>query len=130
MRNFVGDVKQLLRVLCYSYQVVKRLVEGISDTSGLVNVSDEEGWTPLHSAASSGREAMVELLLDLGADVAAANKGGRVALHYAASKGHVAIADLLLKRGAKINQKDKVLPSGNIFYLTLDFCTGSLSQYL
>jgi hypothetical protein len=65
-----------------------------------------------------------------GADVAAANKGGRVALHYAASKGHVAIADLLLKRGAKINQKDKVLPSCNIFYLTLDFCTGSLSQNL
>jgi 26S proteasome non-ATPase regulatory subunit 10 len=104
------DDRSLLHVAASSghTQVVKRLVEGISDTSGLVNVSDEEGWTPLHSAVSSGREAMVELLLDLGADVAAANKGGRVALHYAASKGHVAIADLLLKRGAKINQKDKV----------------------
>ncbi len=71
--QFVGDVKQLLRVLCYSYQVVKRLVEGISDTSGLVNVSDEEGWTPLHSAVSSGREAMVELLLDLGMYIPGSN---------------------------------------------------------
>lgn len=35
----------------------------------IVNSSDEEGWAPLHSAASSGNLKIVEILL---------NKGGQL----------------------------------------------------
>ncbi|GIL69536.1 hypothetical protein Vretifemale_464 [Volvox reticuliferus] len=48
-----------------------------------VNDQDDEGWTPLQSAASCGHEAVVDLLLQLGARVAETNSGGRTALHYA-----------------------------------------------
>lgn len=52
-----------------------------------VDVEDEEGWTPLHSAASRGDAAVLAQLLAAGADVDAATSSGAQALHFAASKG-------------------------------------------
>ncbi|KAG2494023.1 hypothetical protein HYH03_007948 [Edaphochlamys debaryana] len=71
-----------------------------------VNDQDEEGWTPLQSAASCGYEAVVGLLLQLGADVDTANSGGRTALHYAASKGKAAVVRQLLSAGAQVDVRD------------------------
>ncbi|KAG0594602.1 hypothetical protein M758_UG092100 [Ceratodon purpureus] len=104
------DERTLVHVAAASgrIEIVRRIVEGASDGKGLVNVCDEEGWTPLHSAASGGRDAVVEVLLALGADVGAGNVGGRTALHYAASKNYVEIARMLIKAGAKVNRKDGV----------------------
>ena len=81
-----------------------------------LSTADEELWTPLHSAASSGRSpAAVALLLSLlsspsakdgGAAAAAASaadprtSGKRTPLHYAASKGHAEIVRVLLAAGA------------------------------
>ncbi|KAG9439734.1 hypothetical protein H6P81_019899 [Aristolochia fimbriata] len=76
--------------------------------SACVNSVDEEGWAPLHSAASRGDVAAIEALLSFGGNVNLANHGGRTALHYAASKGWLQVAELLLSHGAKINHKDKV----------------------
>lgn len=42
-----------------------------------------QGWTPLHSAVSSGREKVVATLLELGVEVDATNSGGQTPLHYA-----------------------------------------------
>ncbi|XP_044492724.1 26S proteasome non-ATPase regulatory subunit 10-like [Mangifera indica] len=55
---------------------------------------DEEGWAPIHSAAS------------IGADVNVKNDSARSALHYAASKGWLKIAEPLISHSAKINSKD------------------------
>jgi ankyrin repeat protein len=45
-----------------------------------------QGWTPLHSAVSSGREKVVATLLELGVEVDAVNSGGQTPLHYAVSQ--------------------------------------------
>jgi len=50
-----------------------------------VNIVDNEGWTPLHFAASVGRTDTVELLLDHGADVDAVTKKGMPAIYWAAT---------------------------------------------
>ncbi|GIL69535.1 hypothetical protein Vretimale_13554 [Volvox reticuliferus] len=71
-----------------------------------VNDQDDEGWTPLQSAASCGHEAVVDLLLQLGARVAETNSGGRTALHYAASKGKTGVVRQLLVAGAPANAAD------------------------
>ncbi|GLT27956.1 hypothetical protein SLA2020_029190 [Shorea laevis] len=87
-------------------EVVKLLSE-VADES-VVNSADEEGWAPIHSAASIGNVEIMEILLSKGADINLKNNGGRTALHYAASKGWLKIAELLISHSAKINAKDKV----------------------
>ena len=60
--------------------------------------ADDEGWEPLHSAASAGHAAAVALLLEAGAEPNARNSSGCAPLHYACSKGHVEIVKALLAK--------------------------------
>ena len=72
-----------------------------------VNAKDDEGYTPLHSAAEYGCKEVVALLIAEGADVNA--KGGRFGntpLHLALNEGHGEIAELLITKGADINAKN------------------------
>ena len=64
------------------------------------------GRTPLHVAATHGRLAVSEQLLDRGAAVDVPDKHGRMPLHYAAEHGAVAVAKLLLGRGASVAAAD------------------------
>ncbi|KAG9152859.1 hypothetical protein Leryth_012477 [Lithospermum erythrorhizon] len=103
------DHRSLLHVAVSSakIKVVELLTAAEPSISG-INSGDEEGWVPLHSAASSGNAEIVKLLLDRGADVNIKNGGGRTALHYAASKGWLKVAEVLISAGANLNVKDKV----------------------
>lgn len=74
----------------------KRLLEQKTDVDSNDNVL---GVTPLHCAAFRGNEAMVEILLEYGADIDAQNKNGDTALHLAAIRGNRKIMKLLLARG-------------------------------
>ncbi|KAI3426847.1 hypothetical protein D9Q98_006793 [Chlorella vulgaris] len=68
---------------------------------GDVNARDRKGQTPLQFAAGYGREAVVALLLQLGADPsAAADASGAAALHRAAARNHGGTMRLLLAAGA------------------------------
>uniref|UniRef100_A0A8P4K2F7 Poly [ADP-ribose] polymerase n=1 Tax=Dicentrarchus labrax TaxID=13489 RepID=A0A8P4K2F7_DICLA len=62
--------------------------------------------TPLHFAAGYNRLAVVQFLLQHGADVHAKDKGGLVPLHNACSYGHYEVAELLVIHGAVVNVAD------------------------
>jgi ankyrin repeat protein len=49
-------------------QVVKALVAA-DESKSMINSVDEDGWAPLHSAASSGNIEIVEMLLSKGKGV-------------------------------------------------------------
>nr|CAB3493161.1 unnamed protein product [Digitaria exilis] len=88
--------------------VVLALVEaGGEAAASLLNAKDEEGWAPIHSAASTGNAQIIDILLERGADVELTTDAGRTALHYAASKGRLNIAEKLIEHGANVNKKDK-----------------------
>ncbi|KAJ0095905.1 hypothetical protein Patl1_16732 [Pistacia atlantica] len=108
------DSRSLLHVAVSSRRPeVVKILSNIDESAKVINSADEEGWAPIHSAASIGNTEIVEILLSEGADVNLKNDGGRTALHYAASKGWLKIAELLITRGAKINSKDKASSLGN-----------------
>lgn len=66
--------------------------------------------SPICRAVAIGNIAVVELLLDAGADLETANTSDlmweRRPVHIVASKGHLAVLQLLVQRGADINQCD------------------------
>ncbi|KAJ9644081.1 hypothetical protein H2199_003949 [Coniosporium tulheliwenetii] len=72
-----------------------------------VNKKDSRGRTALHWAARSGKEAVVRLLVEKGADPRAKDKHGWTALHQAARSGKEAVVRLLLENGADLHAKDK-----------------------
>lgn len=63
--------------------------------------------TPLSLSARNGHEAIVELLLEIGADLESRNVDGQTALMHAARNGHEAIARLLLMNGADLDSEDE-----------------------
>ncbi|GAB1291945.1 Ankyrin repeat domain-containing protein 27 [Apodemus speciosus] len=75
--------------------------------SGLgVNVTNQDGFSPLHMAALHGRTDLVPLLLKHGAYSGARNASQAVPLHLACQQGHFQVAKCLLDSNAKPNQKD------------------------
>ncbi|CAM1292374.1 ANKRD50 (predicted) [Pycnogonum litorale] len=68
--------------------------------------ADNEGWTPLRSAAWGGNTKVVEALLERGAQVDNADSDNRTALRAAAWGGHEDIVLKLLEHGASVNKVD------------------------
>ncbi|KAG1692623.1 Ankyrin repeat domain-containing protein 50 [Nymphon striatum] len=68
--------------------------------------ADNEGWTPLRSAAWGGNTKVVEALLEHGAQVENADSDGRTALRAAAWGGHDDIVTKLLEHNAVVNNVD------------------------
>jgi ankyrin repeat protein len=66
------------------------------------------GYTPLLLAARAGHAAVMEPLLDAGADAGGATGNGTTALMFAAASGEVAAVEILLARGADVNAKESV----------------------
>ncbi|XP_023419467.2 ankyrin repeat domain-containing protein 27 isoform X1 [Cavia porcellus] len=75
--------------------------------SGLgVNVTNQDGSSPLHVAALHGRADLIPLLLKHGANPSARNTNQAVPLHLACQKGHFQVVKYLLDSNTKPNKKD------------------------
>lgn len=61
----------------------------------------------MEDACIYGRESIVQLLLNNGADIDFCNENGNSPLHIACEYGHESIVRLLLSNGAKINSRTK-----------------------
>ncbi|RMC16412.1 hypothetical protein DUI87_06741 [Hirundo rustica rustica] len=76
------------------------------EQENLINHKDEEGFTPLMWAAAHGQIAVVEFLLQNGADPQILGKGRESALSLACSKGYTDIVKMLLDCGVDVNEYD------------------------
>ncbi|XP_004586220.2 ankyrin repeat family A protein 2 isoform X1 [Ochotona princeps] len=76
------------------------------EQENVINHTDEEGFTPLMWAAAHGQIAVVEFLLQNGADPQLLGHGRESALSLACSKGYTDIVKMLLDCGVDVNEYD------------------------
>lgn len=72
----------------------------------LINEGDIKGFTPLIIAVYNNQPAVVELLLQNGADVNAQDSAGNTPLMGACFKGYSSIAITLVDAGAAVNMRN------------------------
>ena len=71
------------------------------------NLNLDNGIRMLHIAAQEGRNDIIEMLLEHGADINAYDSNNWTALHFAAAENFVNTMELLLVKGAMVDAKDK-----------------------
>lgn len=70
-----------------------------------MDARDNELKTPLHYAVLGGHEAIMQSLLNHGAQVNAADISGQTALHKASAQGQLRFVQELIARGADVNAR-------------------------
>lgn len=93
--------------------VVRYILGKTKHKSALLELADEDGFTPLINATVSESTELMQLLCSEGAVASARTRSGVSALHYAAcdgSPGSTERMQLLLDRGADINCASQVPP--------------------
>ncbi len=83
-----------------------RLKELIDASPELVSAKNEDGDTPLHTAALAGSMDAALYLVGRGADIEARNSSNQSPLLYAAYVGNAALVDTLIARGAPFDYRD------------------------
>ena len=84
-------------------------VKALLTNKEIVNAKNIGEWTALMEAAGGGHTAIVQALLDAGADINVKdNEGGLTALIVAAALGQTDVVKVLLDAGADVNARDAV----------------------
>jgi len=95
-----GDTALMLA----AYTANEPAVQALLEKGAAVN---RPGWTPLHYAAASGDNAIVQMLLDKSADLNARSPNGTTPIMMAARGGHILTVKLLLDAGADATLKNQ-----------------------
>jgi ankyrin repeat protein len=80
--------------------LVRDLINKSIAHKALVNVKDEDGYTPLHFAVYKDNIEIVRLLLDFKADPNAQDEDGCTPLHFSAFNENKEICKMLIDRGS------------------------------
>ena len=103
--NSVDDFgRSVLHQMSFSQNATEELYDLLLQHEADLNISDKNGETPLHFAASHGNTRCIEWLIEQGADVGALDRKNRTPLHSAAYKG--GSVELLIQHGADIHLTD------------------------
>lgn len=97
---FNGD--NALMIACYKSN--EKAVKTLLDKGAHVN---KNGWSPLHYAAASGNNTIVQMLLDRDAFVDAVSPNATTPVMMAARGGHIYTVKLLHDNGADITLKNQ-----------------------
>ena len=71
-----------------------------------LNHQDTNNYTPLHIAVHQKHAAVVEVLIDAGADIETKNAKGRSPLHVASISGELTTVKMLVEAGADVRDTD------------------------
>jgi ankyrin repeat protein len=80
------------------------LTSGVVTSSGLIDLSNDKGETPLHVALQRGYHKTAQLLIKRGASLLVCTLSGQTPLHYAVRYCPTAV-DVLLNQGTNLEQR-------------------------
>ena len=101
----IDEISNRLVHLASMYNDGYLLQHLIHHHKAFINVTNDNGDTPLHIAAENGCDNLIPILID-GAELNAAAPDGTTPLHLAINFGHVSIAETLINAGANVNVQD------------------------
>ncbi|KAI9739523.1 MAG: hypothetical protein M1834_006239 [Cirrosporium novae-zelandiae] len=85
----------------------ERVIALLSEDRANLVARDKYGQDPLTVAArEDGRESVIRIMVERGADMHSRDVSGRGALEYAAQRGHEAVMRLLVEKGVPPDSKD------------------------
>src|SRR4029077_10430102 len=85
----------------------RKIVEAMVKAKVKIDAVDKDGASALISAAATGRDGMVRLLLENNAKIDLPDNDGWTALMYASSGGHWSVVKELIEAKANVNATDK-----------------------
>ncbi len=99
-----------------TYAFFSLLVKNNAD----INIRDNDGNTPLHSAIKRGNSILSEMMINLGADINLRDVDGNTALMLAIMHHKDSLADYLIEAGASLNTQNN---SGStvLIYAIIDY---------
>lgn len=95
----------MLAVRNNNVTMARQLLENLPDP-GLLNMTDDWGYTPLHIAAEENKTDICRLLLAANANIRIKDAFGNTAMHHAASGGSLDVAELLVSRKAPLDVRN------------------------
>ena len=98
----------------FSIHKGSEIVRLLVDRGANLNLTAEEGWTPLHFAVNNENLEAVRLLIDKGADFNLKNQEGWTAFSGAALRGRTDMTELFLRKGIDTSSLHMAAFTGNL----------------
>lgn len=100
------NARRIVQALLCALSAIAAIVLCVRSPLNPVNRTDENGYAPLHYAASRGNIPDIVSLVKRGANLRIRDPHGNTPLHLAARAGHTGSVVVLLKSGAPVNARN------------------------